>query len=270
MTEVFSFFGNKELMRFTRYYFLMITKPIPGEPALVLEGEKKHLILTDLHVGFEDSLIQNKIFVGKNTTLDESIRKITSLIDSTKPDSLILLGDIKSGISRISKSEWDEIPKLLSILAKKTELVIIPGNHDANISHLVPDNVTLISSLGMILEDTLLTHGHTMPTENYSEASRIVIGHVHPVFFDEDSILNGQRVWVSIRTKKENLFPSKSGELEIIIVPSFNRYFYATMKKSYKRSISPIIEKIRGELSAKTVTLDGSIIGDESLLGQVI
>lgn len=248
----------------------MKTKPIPGEAALVLEGDKKHLVLTDLHVGFEASLAQNKIFVGKNTTLNESIQKITSLIDSVKPDSLILLGDVKSGISRISKSEWDEVPKLLSVLAEKTETILIPGNHDANISHLTPPNITLISSLGMILEDTLLTHGHTMPTENFSHVSKIVMGHVHPVFFDEDSILNGQRVWVSIRTQKENIFPTESGELEIIIVPSFNRYFYATKKKLYKKSISPIIEKIKGDLSAKIVTLDGTIIGDESSLSQVI
>jgi len=248
----------------------MKTKPVSSEAALILQGDKKHLVLTDLHVGFEANLAQNKIFVGKNTTLNESIQKITSLIDSEKPDSLILLGDVKSGISRISKSEWDEVPKLLSALAAKTETILIPGNHDANISHLTPPSITLISSLGMILEDTLLTHGHTMPTENFSHVSKIIMGHVHPVFFDEDSILNGQRVWVSIRTQKENIFPSESGELEIIIVPSFNRYFYATKKKSYKKSISPIIEKIKGDLSAKIVTLDGTIIGDESSLSQVI
>lgn len=261
---------QQELMQITLYYFLMKTKPIPGEAALVLQGEKKHLVITDLHVGFEGGLTQNKIFVGKNTTLNESIQKISELIDSEKPHSIILLGDIKSGISRISKSEWDEIPQLLSAISKKTETILIPGNHDANISHLVPNDIIMISSLGMILEDTLLTHGHTMPTENYSHVSRIVMGHVHPVFFDEDSILNGQRVWVSIKTKKENIFPSGSGELEIIIVPSFNRYFYATKKKSYKRSISPIIEKIKDVSSAKIVTLDGTIIGDESLLPQVI
>ncbi|MGI0003992.1 MAG: metallophosphoesterase, partial [Candidatus Nitrosotenuis sp.] len=83
-------------------------------------------------------------------------------------------------------------------------------------------------------------------------------------------ILNGQRVWVSIKTKKENLFPSSSGEIDITIVPSFNRYFYATKKKQYKRSISPIIEKIKNACTARIVTLDGTIIGDESLLSHVI
>mgnify|MGYP006273601735 FL=1 len=248
----------------------MKTKPILGEAALLLQGEKKHLIITDLHVGFEDKLALNKIFVGKNTTVNEFIEKINSLIDTEKPDSLVLLGDVKSGISSISKSEWSDVPKLLADLASRIDTILVPGNHDANISHLIPNGITMISSLGMIIEDTLLTHGHTMPTQNLSQVSRIVMGHVHPVFFDEDSLLNGQRVWVSIKTQKENIFPSSSGELEIIIIPSFNHYFYATKKKAYKKSISPIIEKIKEISSAKIVTLDGTIIGDESLLSQVI
>lgn len=249
---------------------MIVTKIVQGEPALLLEGQKRHLVVTDLHIGFESSLAENKIFVGKNTTLNESIQKITSIIESQKPDDLILLGDIKSGISRISKNEWNEVPEFLRKISEKTDVVLIPGNHDANISRLVPEEITLISSLGMVLENSLLTHGHTMPTENFSHVDKIIMGHVHPVFFDEDSILNGQRVWVSIKTKKENLFSSASGNLEITIVPSFNRYFYATKKKSYRKSISPIIEKIKNVSSARIVTLDGTIIGDETLLSHVI
>ncbi|HWP78314.1 MAG: metallophosphoesterase [Thermoproteota archaeon] len=249
---------------------MLITKIVPGEPALLLEGEKRHLVVTDLHIGFEDRLADNKIFVGKNTTLNETMQKISSLIESQNPNDIILLGDIKSSINRISKNEWDQVPEFLRNISQKTDVILIPGNHDANISRLIPDDITLVSSIGIVLENSLLTHGHTMPTENFSHVDRIVMGHVHPVFFDEDSILNGQRVWVSIKTKKENLFASASGDLEIIIVPSFNRYFYATKKKTYKRSISPIIEKIKGDVSARVVTLDGTIIGDESLLVNVI
>jgi putative SbcD/Mre11-related phosphoesterase len=251
-------------------FLVAITRIVPSKPALILEGDKKHLIITDLHIGFEANLTQNKVYVGKNTTLQESLDEVHSLIESQKPDDLILLGDVKSGIDRITKNEWDEVPKFLSSLAEKTEVNVIPGNHDGNISHLIPEGVTLVSSVGLVTENVLLTHGHVMPSENFGHVDKIVMGHMHPVFFDEDSILNGQRVWVSIKTKKENLFPSKSGELEITIVPSFNRYFYATKKKQYKRSISPIIEKIKNASSARIVTLDGSIIGDELILSQVI
>ena len=109
----------------------------------------------------------------------------------------------------------------------------------------------MISSTGMVEENILLTHGHTMPSENFSHVDKIIMGHVHPVFFQEDSVINGQRVWVSIKTEKEKIFPNKSGELEITIIPSFNKYFYATHRKKYKKSISPIINKIKNCIYSK-------------------
>ena len=41
------------------------TKIIPGYPALVIEGDKKSLVITDLHLGFESKLALNNIFLGK-------------------------------------------------------------------------------------------------------------------------------------------------------------------------------------------------------------
>jgi hypothetical protein len=243
---------------------------IPSKPVLILEGQKKNLIITDIHIGFESILASNDIFIGKNSSINETIEELSSIIDSEKPDSVILLGDIKSSIKTISKSEWDEVPLFFEKIKQKCDVVLIPGNHDANIQRLVPENISMISSAGMVLENILLTHGHTMPSENFSHVDKIIMGHIHPVFFQEDSILNGQRVWISIKTEKQNVFPNKSGEIEIIIIPSFNRYFYATHKKKYKKSISPIIEKIKWISSARIITLDGTIIGDESIINQVL
>ena len=182
---------------------------------------------------------------------------------------MILLGDIKSSIKSISKNEWDDVPLFFEKIKNKVETILIPGNHDANIGKLVPDGITLISSTGLVSENLLLTHGHTLPSENFSHVDKIIMGHVHPVFFQEESVLNGQRVWVSIRADKQMLFPSTKGDLEITVVPSFNKYFYATHKKHYKKSISPILEKIKKISSAKIVTLDGTIIGDESMMNHV-
>ena len=249
---------------------MLRTRIIPLKPALILEGKKKYLIVTDIHIGFEDRLTSNEIFIGKNSTINETIQDISEIIDTEKPDSLILLGDIKSSIKNISKSEWNEIPMFFEKIREKCDIILIPGNHDANIQRLIPDNISMISSTGMVEENVLLTHGHTMPSENFSHVDKIIMGHVHPVFFQEDSVLNGQRVWVSIKTEKEKIFPNKSGELEIIIIPSFNKYFYATHRKKYKKSISPIIDKIKDISTAKIVTLDGAIIGNESIIKQVI
>ena len=161
------------------------------------------------------------------------------------------------------------MPIFFESISKLIDTILVPGNHDANIDKLIPNGITLASSKGIIIDDILLTHGHTMPSENFSQVNTIVMGHVHPVFFQKESLINGERVWVSIKCKKQKIFHSKSGELEVIILPSFNRYFYATQKKFYKKSISPIIEKM-DVTQAKIVTLDGTIIGNEQQLSSVI
>ena len=249
---------------------MLQTRIIPSKPALVLEGEKKNLVVTDIHVGFESNMASNQIFIGKNSSINESIQELSEIIDSEKPDSVILLGDIKSSVKNISRNEWDEVPLFFKKIREKCDVILIPGNHDANIQKLVPDNISMISSTGMVEENVLLTHGHTMPSENFSHVDKIIMGHIHPVFFQEDSVMNGQRVWVTIKTEKESIFPNKTGEIEITIIPSFNKYFYATHRRQYKKSISPIINKIKEISKAKIITLDGTIIGNESNISQVI
>ncbi len=249
---------------------MLQTRLVSSKPALVLEGRKKYLAVTDIHIGFESSMSSNGIFIGKNSTIKETIQDLLEIIDAENPDSVILLGDVKSSIKSISKNEWDEVPMFFEKVREKCDVILVPGNHDANIQRLVPENISMISSTGMVEENVLLTHGHTMPSENFSHVDKIIMGHVHPVFFQEDSVVNGQRVWISLKTEKENIFPNKSGELEITIIPSFNKYFYATHRRQYKKSISPIIDKIKSISTARIVTLDGSIIGNESIIDQVI
>ena len=247
---------------------MLKTRIIQSHPALMLEDAKRYLVVTDLHIGFENTLAANDIFVEPTTIIQDILDELRSIIKSEKPDSLVLLGDIKAGIDSISKIEWQAVPSFFDI-AKEIDTVLIPGNHDGSIQKLLPENVRVASSSGIVIEDALLTHGHTLPSENLSHVNKIIMGHLHPVFFSKGSVVDGQRVWVSLKTEKRNIFPSVQGEIEIIIIPTFNKYFYASHKR-YKKSISPIIERIKKSHSAKIVTLDGAIIGNESLLENVI
>lgn len=249
---------------------MLQTRIVPFQPAMMLLGRKKSLVVTDIHIGFETSLAANEIFIGKNSTIHDTVSELSEMILAEKPDGIILLGDVKSSIKRITGQEWDDVPLFFEKIQEICDVTLIPGNHDANIQRMMPDNVSMISSAGLVEENVLLTHGHTMPSGNFGHVDKIIMGHVHPVFFQEESVLNGQRVWVSLKTDKQDIFPDQSGELEITIVPSFNRYFYATHKRRYRRSISPIIERINGVRSARIVTLDGTIIGDESMLERVL
>jgi metallophosphoesterase superfamily enzyme len=248
---------------------MVTTRLVNSQPALILEDGKRYLIVTDLHIGFESKLAANDIHVDPKEMIAETVQGLEAIIELQKPDILVLLGDIKSSIESISKTEWSIVPLFFEI-GKKIETFVIPGNHDGNIQKIVPDWVKIASSSGIVVDDVLLTHGHVMPSENLSHVNKIIMGHVHPVYFQEGSVLDGQRVWVSMKAEKSRVFPSTRGKIEITIVPSFNKYFYATYKKNHKKSISPILEAIKTPISAKIATLDGSIIGNESMISSVL
>ena len=119
------------------------TKIIPGYPALMIEDNKKSLVITDLHLGFESKLSLNNVYLGKNKTVDVITKEIEEIIKKTKPDSLILLGDVKSGIKSITKTEWETVPTFFERMNKLIDTVLVPGNHDANIEKLIPNGITL-------------------------------------------------------------------------------------------------------------------------------
>ena len=130
---------------------MVTTRIIDSEPALVLENDKKNLVVSDLHIGFEDKFSSNKNTVRNNSSINEIISNVTKIIKKENPDTLILLGDIKSSIQTITKSEWKDVPYFFEEISKSLEVILIPGNHDANIERLIPNYVTLISSKGMII-----------------------------------------------------------------------------------------------------------------------
>jgi metallophosphoesterase superfamily enzyme len=125
----------------------------------------------------------------------------------------------------------------------------------------------------MVLDDTLLIHGHTIPSSSRASIKRLIMGHIHPVFFKHGSIINGQRVWIYLKVRKETIFPYTEGTLEIMIIPTFNKYLYTTKELRYRKTISPIINKVlknNGILLSMIFALDGSIIGDIDLLQTII
>jgi metallophosphoesterase superfamily enzyme len=197
--------------------------------------------------------------------------ELLSLVQSQDAGGLILLGDIKNTVSAISKQEWDDVPSFFKKLSDRADVYFVPGNHDGNIRPLVPDSVNVISSKGMVIGDTLFLHGHSMPSDTRSHVRRIVMGHLHPVFLKKGSVLNGERVWVYLQVRKEALF-AELGLLDIVVVPSFNKYLYAEERR-YRKSISPIVSRVVENNAVEKcmiVRLDGSIVGDMSEISSVL
>jgi hypothetical protein len=244
-------------------------RPLHPHAALLLEDDHKYVAVSDLHIGLEAELLAKGVTMPSLASGMAS--ELLGLVEQERADGVVLLGDIKHTVGSISKQEWDEIPAFLKQLAAKAEVYLVPGNHDSNIRHLVPASVNVISAKGMTLGDTLLVHGHSMPSDVRSNVNRIVMGHVHPIFLKKGSVINGERVWIYMQARKQALFPSE-GMIEIVVVPSFNPHMYATREKWYHTSISPIIARVlhAGVDKCIVATLDGSVVGDAAVLPNIL
>ena len=250
--------------------------PIHSKAALLIDEDTKkrrYMVISDLHIGFESHIYTRGITFDEMIFFDEMIRELSDLIKSNRVDSVILLGDLKSTVGSISKQEWQKIPRFFKLLSEITDIYFVPGNHDSNIRFLMPENINVMSTKGMVLDDTLLVHGHTMPTTARSYIKKIVMGHIHPVFLRHNSVINGQRVWIYLKIVKEAIFPGSQGTLDLIILPAYNRYLYAINERRYTKSISPIIAKAiksNAVQQALVVSLDGSIVGGIETLLKII
>jgi len=250
---------------------------VENKPALLIDifidgKPNRVLVISDLHIGIAYWLRSSDIAIDWYHIIKDIETELRDIVISNKVNSIVLLGDIKDNIYKMEKQDWNLIPNFLHSLAEICEVYLIPGNHDSRIALISPDNIHLIGVKGMVLDDILLTHGHTFPSELRSNINKIIMGHIHPTFFRENNILSGQKVWIFLKVKKEAIFPSTKGSLDIVLLPSFNRYVYGHGRPRKGKINSPILKKIlKKEIIDKclVVSIDGTIIGNENTLGEV-
>ena len=179
------------------------------------------------------------------------------------------------------ESEWDNVPRFFSRISKKCRVFVIPGNHDGGLSNLLPDDVELQDINGMLIEDTLILHGHTRPLIKYKDCKRLIIGHIHPIFQKKGSPLSGQPVWAFLRIPKKVVFReileqdvNLESLFEVVVMPSFNRELFSSgfRPDDWKEDrITPSLAKdLKLAEDAVVITLKGEVIGDKSLLPSLL
>jgi putative SbcD/Mre11-related phosphoesterase len=254
--------------------------PLYPYPILIIEvsNSDRYLVITDIHIGFEDKINKKGVYIDPKKNVDELLDVLSHTIHKTQIKNLVILGDLKSSINVITRSEWNNVPYFLNSLSKICNIYLVPGNHDGNIVHLISSDVNLMSARGMEVSNILLTHGHTIPTIG-NNISKIVAGHLHPILVKEGNILNGQKVWIRIILKKsEN--KTKERKIEFIVIPHFNKYLnyyhrFADENIAKKRSNLPLLNNLITKKKwaidqAFIISLEGAIIGSESELNRII
>ena len=254
--------------------------PLYPYPILTIgvSNSDKYLVITDIHIGFEDKINKKGVYIDPRKSVDELLGDLSHAIRKTRIENLIILGDLKSSINVITSSEWNNVPYFLESLSKICSIYLVPGNHDGNIAHLIPNDVKLMSASGMEMDNILLTHGHTTPTIG-NNITKIVAGHLHPILVKEGNIINGQKVWIRIiLRRKEN--KSKERKIEFIVIPHFNKYLnyyhkFANGNRAKRKSNLPLLNNLIAKKKwaidqVFIISLEGAIIGSESELNKII
>ena len=257
--------GNKNLFDF-------MIRFLENYPALFIKKEKI-LTIADLHLGLEHELFKSGIIIPSQA---EKFRKIVDeLIEKTGARILVILGDIKHEVPGISYREEKEIPKLFSRLIERVKIICCKGNHDSFLEKILPKEVKIYSSRGFKIGKYGFFHGHAWPSKKLIECDYLSMGHIHPVIEIRDSLgyRTIEQVWVKAKLNKslirKKYKTKKTGRLELIIFPSFNKLVGGIPLNKLEESelTGPLISKSFIELDkAKIYLLDGTFLGNLKLI----
>ncbi len=272
----------------------MLTLLLPHPAALIKTGRKKTLVIADPHLGWEMALQDKGIHVPSQTS--KLLQKLIHLLSKHKPDSLLILGDVKYTVVTAKPGEWHDIPDFFTQLeAYVKDVAIVRGNHDANLEPLLPENVKLLPASGTIIGDIGLFHGHKWPSPTLLKCKTLIMGHLHPVvvFRDPVGFKITRQVWVKAKCDTKQLSKTllqkhkikiegapeaavkkhcnfKQRTSQIFLMPSFNDFLggrpinEATPRKKGQtpKIIGPVLRSEAVDFdNAEIYLLDGTYLG---------
>lgn len=135
------------------------------------------LVLSDLHIGFEEALMKQGVLVPRFHYKD-IVDRLEQVFAKVKPKRIVLNGDLKHEFGRASMQEWKETMRLFDYLQRKCgKIVIVKGNHDPSLGPLAgKKGIKIVAELK--LGNILIAHGDSIPKNKTSEV--LIIGHIHP------------------------------------------------------------------------------------------
>lgn len=195
---------------------------------------KKTMVIGDVHIGFEEALNKNGFLVPR-TLFKEIYKDLEEALDSVKPDTIIIHGDLKHEFGRISKQEWRDTFKLIELITKKCkDIILLRGNHDKILDPIVEKFKIKVQD-DVLVGDVLIIHGNELLKENnqnYEDCKTIVIGHEHPCI-----VLRDDHKYEKFKTFLVGTFDKK----RLIVLPSFNPIDGVDITK--EKLLSPFLKK---------------------------
>ena len=165
----------------------MLKLLLPHPAALIKNEKAKTIVIADPHLGWEMGLQEKGIHIPSQTP--KILKNLTALLSKYKPDTLVILGDVKYTVVSADPGEWREIPEFFEKLGNHVnEIVVVRGNHDANLEPLLPENVRILPATGTVIGNIGLFHGHKWPSPLLLSCKIMIMGHLHPVMVFRDPV----------------------------------------------------------------------------------
>lgn len=189
---------------------------------------KDILIIGDLHLGFEESLIK-KGFLIPFSQLKKTIQRLEKIIKKAKPKTIIINGDLKDEFGTISRQEWRETLEFIDFLKKSSKVIFIKGNHDTILEPIAKKkNIEIKQRLD--IDDITIIHGDKL----FKKLNKtIIISHEHPAISFKERPDDKYKCFLLGKYKSHKL----------IVIPSFNLLLPGS-DVTKEEFLSPYIKKI--------------------------
>ena len=139
-------------------------------------------IVADFHIGYEGFLQREGVTMPKYQK-DIIIKRLEKIMEKYEPYKLIIDGDFKHEFGKNLRQEWREVEEILNFLCKKTEVVIVRGNHDNFLKTIAYRyNVPVVEEYDV--GNLKIVHGDKI-VEN---EGKIIMGHEHPSIGIRDKV----------------------------------------------------------------------------------
>ena len=236
-------------------------------PALLVEEDRRHLVVADLHFGIEADLAAHGMHFRSRSAA--RVKRLMRMITATDPDALILLGDVKHSIPSLTRQEFYELPGILTTLRDRVPLMVFPGNHDIGIERYLRKE-EIQHREGAIIDGVGYLHGHTYPSPGLM-GNLIVCGHHHPLLVLRDEVgcaLQGPayvRAEVEVKRLVTGEVPEQACTTRVLFVPAFNEIAGYDIRQIAKDPFAPLSKAMKLH-TAEIILADGTYIGPLSML----
>ncbi|MBS3118925.1 metallophosphoesterase [Candidatus Woesearchaeota archaeon] len=194
---------------------------------------EKTLVIGDLHLGYEEMLINKGVLVPK-AQLKETLRDLEELVKKVKPLQIVINGDLKHEFGRVLGQEWKDTLTLIDWIVKKgIKLIVIKGTHDPTLKPILSKRfLKTVDSLQ--LGKIFIFHGDK-EMKIPSGVETLIIGHEHPAI----TLREGRK------TEKFKCFlRGRWKGKELIVLPAFNPLMEGTDILT-EPAISPLVKQMK-------------------------